>query len=154
MQPVPTKALTRAVLHHLRRKGQPYTLLKVDEFRTTMCCAACGYATQPAVKSGGAQSTRLRVCRVCGENTHKLCERDRDVQAARNILRLTYLQWHEEPRPEQFRRRHLTAEQLQPPADLQQGLLFQPLQPPLCPVHSHHHHYTHRGLEQPAPPDF
>ena len=68
----------------------------VNEFRTTMCCCACGKVTRPPevdykARDGTRQrkaSGRLRGCTNCVETPVKL--RDRDVQAARNMVWLAY----------------------------------------------------------------
>jgi hypothetical protein len=41
-----SKALKRAIGSE-RSKGRQVTVLSVDEFRTTMCCCACGEVTAP-----------------------------------------------------------------------------------------------------------
>ena len=84
--------------------------MSVDEFRTTMCCCACGQVTTPptvhrwranretgllVVQDG--KSRRLRRCTTC-DHAGKL--RDRDVQGARNILWITQALYYGLPRPE------------------------------------------------------
>ena len=93
-----TKALERA----LRREellGRLVERRSIDEFRTTMCCCACGAVTQAAwVNNKGvrARSLRLRSCTTC-ETASKL--RDRDVQGARNILWVTMYEYYGLERP-------------------------------------------------------
>ncbi len=110
--PAPTSALSVAFQRGLRReakRGRNVVVLVINEFRTTMCCCACGCVTsRPQVeyrdKEGARQrkaSHRLRACTTC-ETTGKL--RDRDVQAARNISWLTYHMYYGLERPEYMRR--------------------------------------------------
>lgn len=113
---VPTKKfkehLRRAIFrrqHEARicQESKPITLLTVDEFRTTKCCYQCEAETIAAtIKIPGSKkevvSTRLRFCKKCNSETGKRC--DRDVNAARNILRLTKCKYNGEERPQFLRR--------------------------------------------------
>ncbi len=111
--PVPTAALSRALARAIARergRGRPVVVQKVDEFRTTLCCCACGARTTAhlvtARKTRGAeaerrQSRRLRQCTECEPAGR--C-RDRDVQAARNILWLGLAMYLGHERPEYLRR--------------------------------------------------
>lgn len=111
----PTTALhlaLRRAIQRVRETGREVVYLDVWEFRTTKCCCACGGVTvAPRVvvrdrggrnvmqETGGPRtkaSGRLRLCTEC-ETTGKL--RDRDVQAARNILWLTQHMYYGAPRP-------------------------------------------------------
>ena len=84
---MPTTQLTRAFLKaRFRYKGR-VKFLSINEFRTTMCCCACGSVTTAPMKNDGRRSGRLRSCTTCNEPNAKI--RDRDVQAARNMLWLT-----------------------------------------------------------------
>lgn len=106
---VPTAALHRALSRALdreRSKGREVVVQMVDEFRTTKCCCACGAVTAaPQVRArrnrGGAetyrQSCRLRQCTECEPAGRR---RDRDVQAARNILWIGVAQYLGLDRPE------------------------------------------------------
>ena len=101
--PAPTSELSKAFVRAIKRvraTGRHVVTLSPDEFRTTMCCCACGAVTRPPVVrrwrrdretremiAEDGPSRRLRCCTSC-EITGKL--RDRDVQGARNILWLTY----------------------------------------------------------------
>ena len=106
--PAPTSALTQALRRaKVRRDLQPgagqTVLTSISEIRTTMCCCACGAITHaPAVrdpKTGLVRpSRRLRLCTSCDDTAGKL--RDRDVQAARNILWLTIYKYYGLERPE------------------------------------------------------
>ena len=97
--PAPTselsKAITRAV-EGQRKAGRVVKVMTIHEYRTTMCCSACGaVTTRPRVQVkrknretgevvlADGPSCRLRCCTSCSI-TGKL--RDRDVQGARNIL--------------------------------------------------------------------
>jgi len=97
--PAPTselsKAITRAV-EGQRKGGRVVKVMTIHEYRTTMCCCACGAVTTAArvtvkrknretgeVVLADGPSRRLRCCTSCSI-TGKL--RDRDVQGARNIL--------------------------------------------------------------------
>lgn len=107
---VPTATLSRALARAVQRLRERRLVghveaLRVWEHRTTLCCCRCGSATQPATVScrdarTGETSTRpsrrLRSCTVC-ETTGKL--RDRDVQAARNILQVARCELRGQPRP-------------------------------------------------------
>ena len=103
-----SKALKRAIGSE-RSKGRQVTVLSVDEFRTTMCCCACGEVTAPPrvrrrkfdpmtgmVVFQDGPSRRLRRCTTC-DHAGKL--RDRDVQGARNILWLTQALYYGLTRP-------------------------------------------------------
>jgi hypothetical protein len=93
-----------------RRCGRVVVVHPLDEFRSTMCCCACGVVCDvPMVRHrrrfGGdavildERSGRLRSCTQCGvENIPKL--RDRDIQAARNLLWCVVALYHGAPRPE------------------------------------------------------
>ena len=97
--PAPTAELTKAfkrALSRVSRSGRRVHVFGVNEFRTTMCCCACGKVTRPPevdykARDGTRQrkaSGRLRGCTDCVETPVKL--RDRDVQAARNMVWLAY----------------------------------------------------------------
>ena len=73
----------------------------ICEFRTTMCCCACGAVTRAATvpARGGAaarNSRRLRVCTGCETQGKR---RDRDVQAARNMPWLLQHEYYGAARP-------------------------------------------------------
>ncbi len=100
--PVPTAALSVAMkveIRNQRQRGRTIIVQSADEYNTTKCCCACGAVTQaPIVQNRktrdsepmSRESRRLRQCTVC-EPGGKL--RDRDVQAARNILWLSACQY-------------------------------------------------------------
>lgn len=94
---VPTTSLMKAFIKAHYRHHKRIVLLKVDEFRTTLCCCACGNVTEAKVKVDGKRSARLRSCTKCDETIDKV--RDRDVQAARNMLWLTQYMYHGAERP-------------------------------------------------------
>jgi hypothetical protein len=110
--PAPTSELSKALkrgIRNIRATGRGVTVLTLDEFRTTMCCCACGSVTTPPTVTrryrdrrtgemviADGPSRRLRCCHTCS-NTGKL--RDRDVQASRNILWLAMAAYYGLPRP-------------------------------------------------------
>eukprot|EP00210_Caulerpa_lentillifera_P002511 g2408.t1 len=100
----PTTSLMRAIQEAKRtkelelNKGANWsfiTILNINEFRTTLICSTCGNPTfQPFVRKPNGdmrRSSRLRCCTHCVSGSSIL--RDRDVQASRNILELTYLEY-------------------------------------------------------------
>lgn len=107
--PAPTTSLSVAFARGIKReqlRGRTVHVFSVDEFRTTRQCAECEGDTEAPIvrrrnRDGGAfhgRSRRLRLCRACGhEEGGRL--RDRDVQAARNILKLTVALYADQPRP-------------------------------------------------------
>lgn len=109
----PTSALTIAFGRGIakeRAKGRVVFVSSVDEYRTTCCCCSCGALTRPPPvqtrKTRGQpsrqnQSRRLRSCTEC-DPIGKL--RDRDVQAARNMLWIAYTSYYGLERPEYLRR--------------------------------------------------
>ena len=110
--PAPTAAITvafRRALARVSRGGRKVVVFSINEFRTTMCCCACGSVThRPQVDYQAKDLTRqrrashrLRACTMC-ETTGKL--RDRDVQAARNIAWLAYNMYYGLERPGYLRR--------------------------------------------------
>ncbi len=118
--PAPTAALSRAIekgLCKLRRCGRQVTVQQACEFRTTMCCCACGHVTQAArvtrrERRGAAAQTdvpsrRLRSCTQCDPAGKR---RDRDVQAARNILWVGIAMYNGFERPSYLTRGGPTAE--------------------------------------------
>jgi hypothetical protein len=95
---VPTTELGRCFERARRRYSNKCTIWKVCEFRTTMCCCACGEVTIPALTTKGGRSGRLRHCNACSQEGVR-SSRDRDVQAARNMLWITIHKFFEAPRP-------------------------------------------------------
>ena len=103
------------VIDRIKKSGRQVVIYAVDEFRTTMCCCACGTVTTPPIVTRrkrnketneievnkDVQSRRLRQCTQCLPGG-KL--RDRDSQAARNILKVTIALFYGRPRPEHLRR--------------------------------------------------
>ena len=119
--PAPTSSLMVALSRRIKAQragGRQVVVLKIDESRTTMCCCACGSITTPALVTRwtmnaatmqreaemNVRSRRLRRCTEC-DHAGKL--RDRDVQAARNILWLTYARYYDYERPEYLKRRRV-----------------------------------------------
>ena len=106
--PAPTASLTLALKRacaRARASRRTVVELGVWEFRTTVCCCACGAQTEKQMvtarnkKTGEYErrrSRRLRSCTECDTNGKR---RDRDVQAARNILWLVQHAWYGAERP-------------------------------------------------------
>ena len=111
----PTTALAQAFKRAVARvlaTNRIVIVVSIWEFRTTMCCCGCGEVTRPprvawrdkaGVQVTGEEgelmtrkSRRLRLCTSC-KTEGKL--RDRDVQAARNMLWLTQHEYYGAPRP-------------------------------------------------------
>lgn len=106
--PVPTSSLSVAFKRGLARvasTGRSVVVLSPDEFRTTMCCCACGAVTEAAVVNG-KRSRRLRSCNQC-QPTGKW--RDRDVQGARNILWIGIMEFFGDGRPAYLCRKQSSA---------------------------------------------
>ena len=115
--PAPTAQLSRAMtrkIECIKKTGRQVLIYGIDEFRTTMCCCGCGAVTRPPdvtrrkknketgmVDVTHGPSRRLRQCTSCVPDG-KL--RDRDSQAARNILLVTIAMFYGNPRPEHLRR--------------------------------------------------
>eukprot|EP00210_Caulerpa_lentillifera_P005709 g5460.t1 len=103
---VPVKGIIKA-LHSvkssqwMKSKCTNISFLTIDEFKTTLVCNCCGHNTFApwVIKLNGEfrKSLRLRMCITCDPIHGK--HRDRDVQASRNILELTYLEYYGYPRP-------------------------------------------------------
>jgi hypothetical protein len=129
----PTSALSQALkraIQRVRERGRRVHVYSLDEFRTTKCCCACGSETVPKplrqhqrdetgnwlvrrwrLDENGewrptqkdVNSRRLRCCKRCScAYTAKI--RDRDVQAARNILWLAQAEHFGFERPEYLQR--------------------------------------------------
>ena len=104
----PTSALSLEFKRALGRMAleRPVVKMIIPEFRTTMCCCACGAVTRPPIiiKNNLPQrSGRLRECTQC-KTTGK--RRDRDVQGSRNIAWLAYFEYYGVERPWYLRRGH------------------------------------------------
>jgi len=95
---VPTSKLATAykrAVNRERKKGRRVAVFPISENYTTKACCACGSTTEPPMvtrtwktknkelKTAYGKSGRLRCCKICTP-IGKL--RDRDVQAARNML--------------------------------------------------------------------
>lgn len=81
----PTIAYYRALLKAKYRYPNHVKIISIWEYNTTKKCCCCGHTTDQGTRKDGASSNRLRLCNNCStESNVKL--RDRDVQAARNIL--------------------------------------------------------------------
>lgn len=82
---VPTTALTKALFKAKHRYNGKVKFVNVWEYNTTKKCCECGHDTEKGIQANGRHSNRLRLCPNCGNKT-TIKQRDRDVQAARNIL--------------------------------------------------------------------
>lgn len=98
---VPTKQIMKAFEKKRRHYHSRVVGFKINEFRTTLGCSSCGRATVRPLRQDGKQSGRLRLCSHCNETTddHSTGLRDRDVQAARNMLWLTWYEYYGSERP-------------------------------------------------------
>jgi len=95
---VPTTGLTREILKARKRYNNKTTIHSIHEFRTTVCCCQCGCVTEGLMRPNGVRSRRVRFCNSCNQQ-NVTCLRDRDIQAARNMLWLTQYQHIGVPRP-------------------------------------------------------
>ena len=88
---MPTCKIVKTILRMKSRHNNEVHIRSIDEFRTTVCCCACGCPTASPIITGQDGSTRpsrrLRLCTTCDKTAGR--RRDRDVQAARNMLWLT-----------------------------------------------------------------
>ena len=91
---MPTCQIMKAFMKAKARYKNEVHFRSINEFRTTLCCCACGSVTKAApvtahCNDGAATrpSRRLRLCTECNKTDGR--RRDRDVQAARNMLWLT-----------------------------------------------------------------
>lgn len=110
---VPTNQFVKALQKGLRRINRKSKLLSIPEFRTTLCCCACGQITTQPQTMYGQRSRRLRLCTCCDETNAKI--RDRDVQGARNILWLTQYMYYGAERPSYMCRTTTRAQLLERP---------------------------------------
>lgn len=85
---MPTNQIVKVFLKaKYKQKTRKIKIVSINEFKTTVCCCACGCDTSPFILNNGSRSRRLRLCTECIQGDPK--RRDRDVQAARNMLWLT-----------------------------------------------------------------
>jgi len=93
-----------------RGRNNPITIVKVDEFRTTFTCCYCGEfnkaAPFPYSRTQRYPSRRLRLCDHCNGQGDKLI--DRDVNGARNILKVVINEYDGLPRPLPLKRHQNT----------------------------------------------
>ncbi len=97
---MPTTQFVRTILKAKYKYHNKVKLLGINEFKTTVCCCGCGNQTTPVYLSNlnpPRPSRRLRLCTQCNTPGDKV--RDRDIQAARNILWLTQYQFLGADRP-------------------------------------------------------
>jgi hypothetical protein len=132
---VPTASMAREVIRCIRVHQLSVRVNNtLDEYRTTKCCYMCGSEMEAApllrVVEGSrrSKSTRMRLCAKCGEgcsgdaapkpqttlSSGAACQpsnmqagkrRNRDVNAARNLLMVAFCLNNGHPRPEALQRR-------------------------------------------------
>ncbi|KAG2486241.1 hypothetical protein HYH03_015066 [Edaphochlamys debaryana] len=104
---VPTEGVDAALRKVIRMHGIRELVKQrdIDEYLTTKCCCRCGKETvaAPTKRPDGKGSLRYRLCVNCGAGTAGK-RRNRDVNAARNILLLLQAELRGLPRPEYLRR--------------------------------------------------
>ena len=100
---VPTTGFTKAIIRAKYRYTNKVNIIGIDEFRTTMCCCACGNVTEAPMTTKGQRSRRLRFCECCKQQNGSGL-RDRDVQGARNMLWCTMMMFHGSERPSYLKR--------------------------------------------------
>ena len=119
-QAVPTTAIGRAFKRVRKCRDMSFVMHSIDEFKTTICCYRCGSETTALRVAGHRISTcacvagapsgncalrasrRFRLCAECAEPNGMV--RNRDVNAAKNILQLLLHELQGLPRPIQMRR--------------------------------------------------
>jgi len=97
---MPTTQFVRMILKAKYKYHNKVKLLGINEFKTTVCCCGCGTETKAVFLTNlnpPRLSRRLRLCTQCNTPGDKV--RDRDIQAARNILWLTQYQFLGADRP-------------------------------------------------------
>jgi hypothetical protein len=104
---VPTEGVDAAMRKVIRMHGIKHlvTMREIDEYNTTKCCYKCGEVTTaaPTTRPDGKGSLRYRLCVHCGTETVGK-RRNRDVNAAKNILTLLRGELQGLPRPVQLTR--------------------------------------------------
>ena len=96
---VPTTWKHKVLERVLRSTGIAFKIAMIDEFRTTVCCHACGSRMKDHYDEEGKVVRGLKRCTKCAtETSFKL--RNRDGNAARNIWRIGHNAEHGLERPE------------------------------------------------------
>ena len=109
---VPTTSFTKNInriqkviwLSKTERLGERVREFGLDEFRSTCCCHRCGERMALLLTRGSHECRRYRVCLGCPSNKTVYKIRHRDVNAARNILKVLECHVAGAPRPEYMRR--------------------------------------------------
>ena len=102
-QAVPTTSIST----HLKRVLRVHSLVsrvnvrQIVETNTTKCCHRCHAVMETRMTAHGRECLRYRWCTNCAESNGK--RRNRDVNAAKNILKLLELELAGQPRPAAFR---------------------------------------------------
>jgi hypothetical protein len=92
---MPTTKITLAFKKAAWRYKNKVIFKSIHEFRTTMCCSSCCQVTTSPMTSTDVKSRRLRLCTNCNNSGDRV--RDRDVQAARNMLWKTINWFNDHP---------------------------------------------------------
>jgi hypothetical protein len=97
---VPTSALNKALrdlLKMLKIKERVH-IRPQNEYKTTKCCHRCGHVMGPTFRPNGNENLRYRLCSHCATETGGK-RRNRDVNAAKNMLTLLDREIRGLPRP-------------------------------------------------------
>lgn len=97
---VPTKSIqtkVERVLKMLKIKDKVKTT-EINEYNTTQCCYKCDAKMNILLTKTGNDCLRYRLCTCCSTKTYGK-RRNRDVNAAKNMLRLLRLEMDGCPRP-------------------------------------------------------
>jgi hypothetical protein len=110
---VPTTSFDHSIIRVLKktwvnkkmRLEDRVRLLAVDEHKTTMGCHRCGSELKKILLIDGRECQRYRMCTECECHETVYKRRHRDVNAARNILKITECLVNGLPRPHHLCRR-------------------------------------------------
>jgi hypothetical protein len=97
---VPTTALSKS-LHDLVKMWDMDDRIHIspqDEYNTTKCCHRCSQIMLPTYRPDGTENLRYRLCSHCAASTGGK-RRNRDVNAAKNMLTLVDRELQGLPRP-------------------------------------------------------
>ena len=95
--------IKKGVNRYVKRTNAKAMFYGIDEFRTTMCCSRGGEVTEAAMLGNGSRSRRLRFSAYCQQQNSKGL-RDRDIQAAENMLWCTQGMYYGYDRPAYLKR--------------------------------------------------
>ena len=89
---VPTTALQAALKKAIKmlKIERLVKIVKIDEYNTTKCCHSCDSVMNILMTNHGYECSRYRLCTECSTKTYGKM-RHRDVNAAKNILKLLEL---------------------------------------------------------------